>query len=239
MSMGSGEGDGVMSDSGRYICQEDNHNKVWEYLVQGANVVYKWGRLGAAMQSKTKSYTSSYAAQSDVSKLVSEKLNKGYKAVSDEVVEKEVKLARMLGTGCKIGKMKFVSVKGKNMVSLREYDPAQYVYVEILNSYTRQVTSYLLNKEKSWQLYNVVSGGGPMSFGQQVETNLSTVKAVRTYLKDMFRKVEVAIAKATVGVGAGLGMRKLFDDEEMDTEAEQEMVSAFVGLGKVGRKLEL
>ena len=53
-------------------------NKFWEVSVSGADVTTRWGRIGTAGQSKTKSFSDAAAAAEQAAKLVEEKTGEGY-----------------------------------------------------------------------------------------------------------------------------------------------------------------
>lgn len=59
--------------------REGTSQKFWEIEVQGKKHTVTFGRIGSPGQSKTKSFSSPDAAQSDADKLVAEKRKKGYR----------------------------------------------------------------------------------------------------------------------------------------------------------------
>jgi predicted DNA-binding WGR domain protein len=62
----------------KLTCTEGGSNKFWEGDASGKKLVTRWGRIGTAGQSKTKSFATPAAAQKELDKLVAEKLGKGY-----------------------------------------------------------------------------------------------------------------------------------------------------------------
>jgi predicted DNA-binding WGR domain protein len=62
----------------RFELVEGASNKFWEVDVSGNDVTTRWGRIGTAGQSKTKTFASPAAAQKEHDDLVREKLAKGY-----------------------------------------------------------------------------------------------------------------------------------------------------------------
>lgn len=52
--------------------------KFWEIAVNGSTHTVRFGRIGAAGQTKTKSFSSEEAARDDAFKLIAEKRKKGY-----------------------------------------------------------------------------------------------------------------------------------------------------------------
>jgi len=62
----------------RYELVEGNSSKFWEVEITGADLTVRFGRLGTAGQSKTKTFADAQAAQKEWHKLVKEKTGKGY-----------------------------------------------------------------------------------------------------------------------------------------------------------------
>ncbi|GMU55010.1 MAG: hypothetical protein AMXMBFR33_41560 [Candidatus Xenobia bacterium] len=57
---------------------EGSSNKFWEIDLQGDSFVVRWGKIGTAGQSQTKSFASEARAQLEHDKLIAEKVGKGY-----------------------------------------------------------------------------------------------------------------------------------------------------------------
>ncbi|MCE7869947.1 DUF4132 domain-containing protein [bacterium CPR1] len=57
---------------------EGSSNKFWEIDLQGDSLVVRWGKIGTAGQSQTKSFASEARSQLEHDKLIAEKLGKGY-----------------------------------------------------------------------------------------------------------------------------------------------------------------
>ena len=53
-------------------------NKFWEVSLSGNDLTTRWGRIGTAGQSKTKSFSDAAAAAKQAAKLVEEKAGEGY-----------------------------------------------------------------------------------------------------------------------------------------------------------------
>lgn len=62
----------------RLICTEGGANKFWEATVEGEALTVRFGKVGTAGQTKTKSFATTAAAQAELAKLVAEKRKKGY-----------------------------------------------------------------------------------------------------------------------------------------------------------------
>src|SRR5262245_41172046 len=57
---------------------EGTSSKFWEVSQSGADMTTRWGRIGSAGQSKTKSFADGAAAAKQVAKLIAEKIGEGY-----------------------------------------------------------------------------------------------------------------------------------------------------------------
>lgn len=237
-----------------YICQKKQHNKFWRYEVEGLFVDISWGRIGGKEQSQRKRFSSTFALENFLSKKIKGKESKGYRLVDEKKLEQEEKTAKTLGTQYKIKQMKFVHKKGKRFSFIDSYDPNHHVYVQVLNSWSKDVTHLLL---KSGGKAVILNGGVEVSSkGLTVGTVRSVrvkeeafVEAVKGILERLSDKVVVAVKKFSF---ASVGARKLDDDftdennlsydleevikEVSDSSVEEQVVAQFAGMG---RKLEL
>ncbi len=57
---------------------DDKSSKFWEVVQNGSDMTTRWGKIGAAGQSKTKTFASDEAAAKQVAKLIAEKTAEGY-----------------------------------------------------------------------------------------------------------------------------------------------------------------
>lgn len=195
-----------------YHCAEDQHNKFWEYEITGNSVWVHWGRVGGTEDEQTKSFSSSYEVTEFITKKVREKVKKGYKQVTQQAIKKEVKTAQAIGAQNKISKMLWVSRKDNLLSKIDAYDPKQYVYVEVMNSWSKKVTRLLLQKETTWMVNgeSISEMGRDISVGGLTKLGYSGfAEAVRSVLKEMAEVVSAALQ--TVKFGAA-GVRDLFGD---------------------------
>jgi len=65
----------------RFEMIEGNSSKFWEIEPSGSDLNIRWGRIGTAGQSQTKSFADAAKASAALTKLVTEKTNKGYSEV--------------------------------------------------------------------------------------------------------------------------------------------------------------
>jgi len=149
-----------------------------------------------------------------------------------EKLKKETKTAQALGQQNKISKMMWVSKDNKHLSQIDVYDPKQYVYVEILNSWTKQVTRLVLSKEETWMADSSISEVGRDIYCDKL-TKLGYsgfADAVRAVLKEMAEVVAAALK--TVKFGA-VGVRNLFDDEDF-TQPASELQEALASVNTSG-----
>lgn len=236
-----------------WVCKEEQHNKVWSYQIISENsVLVKWGRLGVLGQSQTKTFPSQSKMQDFINKKISEKEKKGYKKTNQQEVKKDAQIAQELGVQNKINRIQFVDKKNKKLSFLGQYDPKRYVYVEILNSWSKEVSRYLLSKDQSYKIDSIAEVNRTIEFDNISECYSDKfVQVVRKVLREIASKVGVAVAKF-----AALGARSLSlgdDDEDIfvggssaldeilgevgESVISKQVVSKFAALG--ARQLEL
>ena len=229
-----------------YVNKEDKSNKFWSYDIKSpTDVEVKWGRIGLAGQSQVKSFGTTGARDSFISKKVSEKTREGYVLSEAEKVKQESEAARELGIQFKVRRTEFVRKKDATFDIVSNYDENQYVYVEVLNSWTKEVFRFVLGTKESYVIDGITEADRQIICASLTRTMSSFVQSIRSYLKKLSEKV-VAAVKAKVGV---LGQRKIdFGDgitttttEEPETEdfyqavgdetASRQVVSKFAALG--------
>ena len=207
-----------------FICSEQQHNKFWGYKIAGNNVVCKWGRVGSTEKEKSFSFPSRYSLDSYLDSKIAEKEKKGYKEVSKEKLKEESEISQSLGIQNKIKKLLFVSKKGSSLTQINDYDPNQYVYVEILNSWKKDITRLLLSRTESFKILNGISEDTQrrkLTFNNNdlvaINGDRDFVAAVRSILMKMSQVV--AEIMRTVKIGA-VGVRNLFDDDNNVTQPD-------------------
>lgn len=67
----------------RFEFAEGKSSKFWECEVRGSALFVRWGRLGTSGREQTKELDSTEAAVKEATKLIAEKLKKGYQEISD------------------------------------------------------------------------------------------------------------------------------------------------------------
>ncbi len=203
-----------------YINKQDSSNKFWKYtFLNGNSVKVEWGRIGLPGQSQVKDFGSDWERQRFVQKMVDEKLRKGYEESSEQGLQAEVKTAQTLGHKNKIRRMEWVDLKGRALQILNAYDPKRFIYVEVMDSWSKGITRLLISRSENWEIRGSVSefdrrltfGERGAVFGEKVKF----VEAVRQKLKDLAVTVTTAIKTIKF---AAVGARNLFDDEGGEAE---------------------
>lgn len=72
----------VTSKPRRFEFSHDSSNKFWEITVTNTEVTVRFGRIGTAGQSQTKSFVDAVKADAHAAKLVEQKLAKGYTEIT-------------------------------------------------------------------------------------------------------------------------------------------------------------
>ena len=121
-----------------YINRTGNSNKMWKYtFLPNSAARIEWGRIGLEGQEQIKEFGSDWERDRAIQKLVGEKLRKGYEESSEQDLRAEVKTAQTIGHKNQIARLEWVSLKGRIMSVLSDYDPSKYVYVEVMDSWSR------------------------------------------------------------------------------------------------------
>lgn len=232
-----------------FINRENQSNKYWKYEVNGLTVHVSWGRIGGTTESQVKTFSSHGSMHDFINTKVSEKLRKGYREASENELHKEVQTAKSLGIENKIQRLLWVELSGRTLRLLNAYDPAKYVYVEVLNSWSKEITRLLLSRSGSWQLNDSISEfDRTISFETKRPVSGERERFANT-VRQMLRDMAVTVTEALKTVKfAAVGARNLFDSEtsaadvpELDEIVapgfDRQVISKFAALGQ--RMLEL
>jgi len=230
-----------------YHCTESKSNKRWSFTIQGNDVLVKFGRIGLAGQEKLHSFSNAGARDEFIADKVAEKMKKGYKEINKEKLSEEIETAQDLGTQFKFNRIEWVDKKNKTLSITTNYDPSRFVYVEVLNSWSKEVIRLLLGKNETYKIDGVSESDRIIECASIFASTDSFAGAARRYLQRLSKKVQaVVIIKL-----AALGVRKLNLDDEDDAEgvsqvtaapdlnelvnesgASSQVISRFAGLGK-------
>jgi predicted DNA-binding WGR domain protein len=202
----------------KYICKVNSSNKFWGYtLLPGTSLKVEWGRIGLAGQNQVKSFGSPWDRQRFIDKKVGEKLSEGYEESSDEGLKVEVQTAQTMGHKNKIQRMEWVNLKGRSLQILNNYDPLKLIYVEVVDSWSKDITRLLISKKENWEIRGGISESNrSLTFGERcpvVGDKVRFVEAVRQKLKALAITVTEAIQTIKF---AAVGARNLFDDEGVE-----------------------
>lgn len=205
-----------MAETHYFVCQSGKSNKFWEYTLDGCKVTKRYGRIGGHVTEAPKTYYSEYAAKIAIEAEANKKLNPPpgkdqYVEVDREKLEKETEVAELLGTRYKIQRLEYLATQWDESHAMADvdvqfsqyYDPACGVYVEILESWTKEVTYLLLNKKVSmtFRAGHATADGASLSMGWGAGS--SFVEGVRKWLRTLRQVVEeVAIQFGAIGARA-------------------------------------
>lgn len=217
-----------------YICNENQHNKFWSYEISGTTVITKWGRIGGTSDETSKNLGSSSGVQKFIATKIREKEKKGYKLASKEKLKEETETANALGSRNKIKQMHFVSRKDNELTKLSSYDPKQYVYVEVMDSWSKEITRLLLSKDDTWQL----SDGLTESGDKLIANGIDKLKFGHTYasaIRALLKKMSETVVEVLKSIKfASIGVRSLFDDSDSSTETSPDVQTALASINTAG-----
>jgi len=233
-----------------YVCKAGSSNKFWSYDIDGLSVTMKWGRIGLAGQSKTKSFRSEGQLDNFLNKKIAEKVKKGYAETTKQELRQEKETANEIGHKNKIMQMLWVQKrKDGSLKKLSKYNPRKHVLVEIMDSWSKDKTYLLLSKEESLQIYSPTSlNSDVITYRRDGIPASRFVNGVRNVLRRLAKKVaDVAIKFAAVG-SRSLDLGDGGDDwteedvqgimlEVADDSASAQVVTQFAAMG--ARTLEL
>lgn len=208
-----------------YKNQSSDSNKFWEYEVTNQDpptVTFKWGRYGRSGQQSTKQFSNKRDMDLFINKKVNEKIRKKYILSSEDDKNKENKRAEILGTQFKIQHLQYVKkpteyLSGFQADVLPQYDPRQFVYVEVRNSWNKTSEYYLLGKNESYTTSSASIEGRTCVFDSLTRASQNRVKAVRQALLDIFKEVQRVVRK----IGLGLRRLSIGDDDPLPEQEEQ------------------
>jgi predicted DNA-binding WGR domain protein len=210
-----------MKNSAVLHCKEATANKWWSYEIKGRSVLVKWGRVGLDGEQQTKEFDTDYEMQRFVETKMREKRKKGYGEVTEQKLRQEKTIAEKLGHQNKIQRMEFVDWRAKSEPSsgklrvLLRYDPEKAVYIEIVNSWSKDIRRLLLTKTESWEIRSCAEGSRVIEFEGLTRPPENFVEAVRTALRALYAKVVEVVTQRF----AALGARNLGDDDTPISES--------------------
>ena len=241
-----------------FICKEAQHNKIWEYKIEGLKVTISWGRVGGSMATKIETFASRAELDEFVAKKVKDKTRARKEGQYNESngleLQQEKEVAQALGHQHKIRRVEWVDLKqGKDGLPgslriLNNYDPKRWVYAEVLNSWSKDVTHIVLNKEQAFEIRAMAEekGSGKIQFDRMDTPQSNFVEGIRLAIRKMAQAVVAAIRTfADVG-GRSLdgevdAPSKAFDSLSYanSTGTSLQVINKFAGLGSRTLDLDL
>ena len=231
-----------------YTCAEKQHNKVWSADTDGLQVTIEWGRIGDDPQQQIKTFGSDFELQTFLNKKIQEKLKKGYKLSSDKELDKQVDIAAKLGRKNKITKMEFVSRKGTfSFPILTAYDPDRWVYLEVMDSWSKEVNRFVISKTESYRMIDVSFEDRMIECGS-LGSDGTWGRTLRDVLQLLMAQISVIVTRKLGALGVrrlNLGgndipssdvVQEVFTEMQVSAVSEQ-VFSKLAGLGT--RKLAL
>lgn len=247
-----------------YVCKEEKSNKFWQYEINNLSVDVEWGRVGLEGEKQTKTFSSPSERDRFIESKIREKQKKGYQLTDENRLSVEAEVAREMGTQYKVNRTEYVARKGDTLNLLMNYDPDEYIMVEVLNSWDKSLT-YLLLKGSGKTAENFVLDGFSEEKARRVieaaeiapvrgEKLMKLAKGVRSYLLRLSEKVNDLVKKVAAGTfgrklllngmdtGGGVAVATGTDDSDFfdavgDKGASRQVVAKFAALG--ARKLML
>lgn len=229
-----------MSQEVKYISKDGSSNKLWSYEITNESkgtVVFRFGRIGSHITEAPKTFGDRYSMQKEINKKVAEKTadveGKRYKLVDENKVQEETEIAQDIGVQNRILRTLFVrrNELGPNrnkLTELPKYSSDDYVLVEIINSWDKKLTHFLLNKNTSAEIIGLKSD---LRFERTTVPDNDFVSGVRRYLKKLVEKVRQVVASCTI---ASMASRDLDLGNDEDDFKAPEVTEEFVK--KVGDK---
>jgi len=259
----------------KLVCKSDQHNKFWEYDISGLTVTIKWGRIGGGTEQQVKTFDSASELNDFVAKKMREKMKKGYVETTSEELREDVKVAETMGFRYKISKLQFVKVSDasletvstdlvtgiKHVGSLHDgdvkltflpaYDPKQYIYAQVLDSWSKEVTTLLLNKVTSCVFDQRITHEAyvvgtrrwalPSSFAKQnalVAGVRLAIKKLTAAVVETYQRLQLGVMGARVlddsQFAENLDMQELANSTGATNEAVSSFASGLYATGQVG-----
>lgn len=195
-----------MSETHRYVCEGAQHNKFWQYTLDGNTVVYEYGRIGGSSQTQTKTHPTPAAARRQAEQKAYKKMNPSggkepYVLVDAEALAEKTETAQALGQQYKINNLQFIELKDGNSYDFGDgYDSAQGVFVEILNSWTKEKFYLRVTRTEADQYHSATYGNTSVQVGSsRFSPEANFVQGVRTVLQRLMEQIAVAIETVTLG----------------------------------------
>jgi len=241
-----------------YLCKSAQHNKYYRTERDGKKLTLSWGRVGGSSAEQVLDFATESELDEFLAKKLKDKLRPRkegqYVETQQGELRQEEEVAKTLGQQYKISRFEFVDlqlskkkpfgpqVDAGTLKILQNYDANKFVYAEVMNSWSKDVTHLVINKDQAWQLKSIAESkaGGTMAFDRRWDVENKLVAGVRMVLKRIAASVIAALKKF-----GDLGGRRLGDDDgpsttssnfdwgslEAETGASKQVLQKFGNLG--------
>lgn len=226
-----------------YINKTGDSNKFWTYEINNLNVTYEWGRIGSKISKIVKKYRDIYELESKLFSKERTKRKEGYKSVTEKELQKEIDVATKIGAKYKIVEILWMKKNKDEFVPIKKYNPNQYIYVGLVNSWTKKIEHYLLSNKNSFK--SII---GPNNINTIYEQNINiidgeiveNIKVIINILEESTRPINNTVKFAAVGVRVINGNKTSISHAptiNLNSLASDNVIKKFASLGV--RKLQL
>ncbi len=172
----------------------------------------KWARIGAKKpREDTKAFGSRYRADAYIEGEVRKKLQKGYVEENQETLAEEADVAQTIGTRWKIDRVEFLAqawnrddpnIRGGMPLSIGDtYLPACGVYVELLESWSKERSYLIIDKDQALAFRNGLVSGQEVHLSGFTWPASQFVSGVRKMVQNVYKAVEEVVVRfGAVGV---------------------------------------
>ena len=226
-----------------YINKNGDSNKFWTCEINNLNVTYEWGRIGSKISNKVKKYRDIYHLESEVYTKERTKRKEGYKSVTEKELQKEIEISTKIGAKYKVVEILWMKKSDYRFISTKKYNPNQYIYVGLINSWTKKIEHFLLSNKDSFKCGNGVNNVGiiyPRNITPIVDEIAGNIKAIINIIEESTRPINNTVKFAAVGVRVINGNKTSISSAptiNLNSLASNNVIKKFASLGV--RKLQL
>ena len=222
-----------------YINKTGTSNKFWGYEISkdGKTVTVSWGRVGTRGDSQSETFGSIDGADSFVQSKIREKTRKGYRLLDVAEVKKEEKLAKTIGFQHKVQRVEYVDLRenDKKLRRLTSYDQSKGIYVEVINSWSKDSVFLYLDADKSVVLEGIAEDKSIrlIEFERSViptGQRMDFARGVREYLRELAAQVKAVVKRGF----AALGTRAIDEDAVIDSGSSFSLDDVLAEVGESG-----
>lgn len=227
-----------------YINKTGDSNKFWTYEINNLNVTYEWGRIGSKISKIVKKYRDSYELESKLSSKERIKRKEGYKSVTGKELQKEIDVATKIGAKYKIVEILWMKKNREYFMPIKNYNPKQYIYISLVNSWTKKIEHYLLNDKYFYECISVCKNSSILIDNtiliDEPGPIVENIKVIINILEESTRPINNTVKFAAVGVRVINGNKTSISHAptiNLNSLASDNVIKKFASLGV--RKLQL